>query len=51
VRFTGSWREYLPIAATNVLLTILTLGVYGFGHRPPAPLFVSRTEVIGDRLE
>jgi len=30
VRFTGSWREYLPIAATNALLIICTLGVYRF---------------------
>ena len=27
VRFTGSWREYLPIAATNALLIICTLGI------------------------
>ncbi len=30
IRFTGSWREYLPIAATNVLLIIVTLGIYRF---------------------
>ena len=30
IRFTGNWREYLPIAATNALLTIVTLGVYRF---------------------
>ena len=30
IRFTGSWREYLPIAATNVLLIIVTLVVYRF---------------------
>ena len=34
VRFTGSWREYLPIAATNALLIIFTLGIYASG-RPP----------------
>lgn len=28
--FTGSWREYAPIAFTNLLLTIVTLGVYRF---------------------
>ena len=27
IRFTGNWREYLPIAATNALLIICTLGV------------------------
>lgn len=30
IRFTGNWREYLPIAATNVLLIIVTLGIYRF---------------------
>ena len=30
IRFTGTWREYLPIAATNVLLIIVTLGIYRF---------------------
>ena len=25
IRFTGCWREYLPIAATNALLIICTL--------------------------
>ena len=25
IRFTGSWREYLPIAATSALLIICTL--------------------------
>ena len=30
VIFTGTWREYLPIAATNVLLIIVTLGIYRF---------------------
>ena len=30
IRFTGNWREYLPIAASNVLLTIVKLGIYRF---------------------
>ena len=52
VRFTGSWREYLPIAATNVLLTIVTLGVYRFWATARQRRYLwSRTEVIGDRLE
>jgi len=52
VRFTGSWREYLPIAATNVLLTIVTLGVYRFWATARMRRYLwSRTEVIGDRLE
>jgi uncharacterized membrane protein YjgN (DUF898 family) len=28
--FEGSWREYAPIAFTNLLLTIVTLGIYRF---------------------
>lgn len=28
--FSGSWREFLPIALSNALLTIVTLGVYRF---------------------
>ena len=52
VRFTGYWREYLPIAATNVLLTIVTLGVYRFWATARQRRYLwSRTEVIGDRLE
>ena len=52
VRFTGSWREYLPIAATNVLLIIVTLGIYRFWAAARQRRYLwSRTEVIGDRLE
>ncbi len=28
--FTGSWKEFAPIAFTNLLLTIVTLGIYRF---------------------
>lgn len=52
VRFTGSWREYLPIAATNVLLIIVTLGIYRFWAAARQRRYLwSRTEVMGDRLE
>ncbi len=52
VQFTGNWREYLPIAATNVLLTIVTLGIYRFWAAARERRYLwSRTEVIGDRLE
>ncbi|HEX5237171.1 MAG TPA: DUF898 family protein, partial [Sphingomicrobium sp.] len=30
IEFTGDWREYLPIAVTNALLFICTLGIYRF---------------------
>ncbi len=52
IRFTGNWREYLPIAATNVLLIIVTLGIYRFWAAARQRRYLwSRTEVIGDRLE
>lgn len=51
-RFTGTWREYLPIAASNVLLIIVTLGIYRFWAAARQRRYLwSRTEVIGDRLE
>ena len=52
VRFTGTWREYLPIAASNVLLIIVTLGIYRFWATARQRRYLwSRTEVIGDRME
>jgi uncharacterized membrane protein YjgN (DUF898 family) len=52
IRFTGTWREYLPIAATNVLLFIVTLGIYRFWATARQRRYLwSRTEIIGDRLE
>jgi uncharacterized membrane protein YjgN (DUF898 family) len=52
VRFTGNWREYLPIAATNALLIICTLGVYRFWAAARQRRYLwSRTHVIDDTLE
>ncbi|HLO19105.1 MAG TPA: DUF898 family protein [Sphingomicrobium sp.] len=52
VRFTGSWREYLPIAATNALLIICTLGIYRFWAAARQRRYLwSRTEFIDDTLE
>ncbi|RYY36921.1 MAG: DUF898 family protein, partial [Sphingomonadales bacterium] len=31
--FHGTWREFAPIAFTNLLLTIVTLGIYSFWAR------------------
>ncbi|NNM77477.1 DUF898 family protein [Sphingomonas sp. ID1715] len=51
-RFTGTWREYLPIALTNLLLTLVTLGVYRFWARARERRYLwSRTEFIDDTLE
>jgi uncharacterized membrane protein YjgN (DUF898 family) len=50
--FDGNWREYAPIAFTNLLLTIVTLGVYTFWARTRTRQYLwSRTRFIDDRLE
>jgi uncharacterized membrane protein YjgN (DUF898 family) len=52
LQFTGSWREYLPIAASNALLTIVTLGIYRFWATARERRYLwSRTEFIDDSLE
>jgi uncharacterized membrane protein YjgN (DUF898 family) len=52
VRFTGSWQEYLPIAVTNALLIICTLGIYRFWAAARQRRYLwSRTEFIDDTLE
>lgn len=52
IRFTGNWREYLPIAATNALLIIATLGVYTFWATARQRRYLwSRTHVMDDSLE
>lgn len=52
IRFTGNWREYLPIAATNALLIICTLGIYRFWAAARQRRYLwSRTHVIDDCLE
>ena len=51
IRFTGNWREYLPIAITNALLTICTLGIYRFWAAARQRRYLwSRTMVIDDTL-
>ncbi|HEU0043690.1 YjgN family protein [Sphingomonas sp.] len=50
--FSGSWREYAPIAFTNLLLTVVTLGVYSFWAKTRTRRYLwSRTRFIDDRLE
>jgi uncharacterized membrane protein YjgN (DUF898 family) len=52
IRFTGSWREYLPIAATNALLIVCTLGIYRFWATARQRRYLwSRTQFIDDQLE
>jgi uncharacterized membrane protein YjgN (DUF898 family) len=50
--FTGDWREYAPIAFTNLLLSIVTLGVYSFWARTRTRRYLwSHTRFIDERLE
>lgn len=50
--FHGNWREFAPIAFTNLLLTIVTLGIYAFWARTRERRYLwSRTRFIDDRLE
>jgi uncharacterized membrane protein YjgN (DUF898 family) len=52
IRFTGNWREYLPIAITNALLILCTLGIYRFWAAARQRRYLwSRTLVIDDTLE
>jgi len=50
--FHGSWREYAPIAFTNLLLTIVTLGIYRFWATTRTRRYLwSRTRFIDEQLE
>ncbi len=50
--FDGTWKEYAPIAFTNLLLTIVTLGIYRFWATTRTRRYLwSRTRFIDDRLE
>ena len=52
IQFTGNWKEFLPIAVTNLLLTIVTLGIYRFWALARERRYLwSRTQMIGDELE
>lgn len=50
--FEGNWREFAPIAFTNLLLTIVTLGIYRFWATTRERRYLwSNTRFIDDRLE
>lgn len=50
--FTGEWREFLPIALTNLALTIVTLGIYRFWAKARERRYLwSRTRFIDDGFE
>lgn len=50
--FQGNWKEFAPIALTNLLLTIVTLGIYRFWAKTRERQYLwSRTRFIDDTLE
>ena len=50
--FEGQWREFLPIALTNLLLIIVTLGIYRFWAKARERRYLwSRTRFIDETLE
>lgn len=50
--FEGSWREYAPIAFTNLLLTIVTLGIYRFWATTRTRRYLwSRSRFVDEHLE
>ena len=50
--FRGEWKEFFPIAASNLLLTLVTLGVYRFwATTRERRYFWSQTRFIDDTLE
>ena len=52
IRFTGRWQDYLKIAVTNLLLTIVTLGIYRFWATARQRRYLwSNTRIIDDELE
>lgn len=50
--FEGNWREYAPIAFTNLLLTIVTLGIYRFWATTRTRQYLwSRSRFVDEHLE
>ena len=50
--FSGSWKEFAPIALTNLLLTIVTLGMYRFWAKTRERRYLwSHTRFIDDTPE
>lgn len=50
--FYGRWQDYAPIAFTNLLLTIVTLGIYRFWATTRTRQYLwSQTRFIDERLE
>jgi uncharacterized membrane protein YjgN (DUF898 family) len=46
--FTGSWRDYLPIALSNFVLTIVSLGLYRFWAKARERRYLWRHTIFVD---
>lgn len=52
VEFTGRWQEFLGIALTNLLLTIVTLGIYRFWAKARVRRYLwANSRLIDNELE
>jgi uncharacterized membrane protein YjgN (DUF898 family) len=52
IAFTGRWQDYLKIAVTNLLLTIVTLGIYRFWAKARERQYLwTNTRIIDEELE
>lgn len=52
LEFTGRWQEFLPIALTNLLLTVVTLGIYRFWAKARERQYLwSRTRFYDDHFD
>jgi uncharacterized membrane protein YjgN (DUF898 family) len=50
--FDGTWRDYLPIALSNLALAIVTVGIYRFWAKARERRYLWRhTRFLDDRLE
>ena len=50
--FEGNWREFAPIAVTNLLLTLVTLGIYRFWATARERQYLwSRSRFVDEHLE
>ena len=50
--FEGNWREFAPIAFTNLLLTVVTLGIYRFWATARERRYLwSRSRFVDEHLE
>ncbi|HEY6868764.1 MAG TPA: DUF898 family protein [Novosphingobium sp.] len=50
--FEGRWQDYAPIAFTNLLLTLVTLGIYRFWGKARTRSYLwAHTRFIDDRLQ